>query len=179
LALKAASLSKQKIIFCGRKSTENVNFFDQELSPFIDNINVIYIDNTERDEALELFKRSKAFLFPVQWEEPFGLVMIESMACGTPVIAFARGSVPEIIKDGETGLIVNPSDGDIRGNWLVKKTGIEGLCEAIDKIYSLPVGQYQQMRRNCRSLVEKNFTVEKMVNEYEKVYQQILAQSTS
>jgi len=174
LALKTAVLLRKKIIFCGRKSTENVNFFDQELLPLIDNLNVVYIDNTERKEALELFKQSKVFLFPIQWDEPFGLVMIESMACGTPVIAFARGSVPEVIKDGETGFIVNPSDEDIRGNWLVKKTGIEGLCEAVERLYALSEQEYRQMRQNCRAHVEKNFTVEKMVDEYEKVYKQIL-----
>lgn len=100
--------------------------------------------------------------------------MIEAMACGTPVVAYARGSVPEVIKDGETGFIVNPSDTDIRGNWIIKKTGIEGLCEAVERIYSMPEDQYRQMRRNCRAHVEKNFTVERMVDEYEKVYKEIL-----
>lgn len=101
--------------------------------------------------------------------------MIESMACGTPVVAFARGSVPEIIKDGETGFIVNPSDDDIRGNWIIKKTGIEGLCEAVERIYSMPEKQYLEMRKACRAHVEKHFTVERMVDEYEKVYEEILA----
>ena len=59
--------------------------------------------------------------------------MIEAMACGTPVIAFAKGSVPEVVKDGVTGFIVNASDDDIRGDWIIKKTGIEGLCEAVEK----------------------------------------------
>lgn len=101
--------------------------------------------------------------------------MIEAMACGTPVVAYARGSVPEVIKDGETGFIVNSSEEDKRGDWIVKKTGIEGLCEAVEKIYSMPEEQYRQMRRNCRTHVEKNFTVERMVGEYEKVYNQILS----
>ena len=101
--------------------------------------------------------------------------MIEAMATGTPVVAFARGSVPEIVKDSETGFIVNSSDSDIRGNWIVKKTGIAGLCEAVERMYAMPTEQYQQMRRNCRAHVEAHFTVEKMVDSYEQVYQKILA----
>lgn len=122
----------------------------------------------------EIFGKSKLFLFPLQWDEPFGLVLLESMATGTPVVAFARGAIQEIIKDGQTGFIVNSSDDDIRGDWIVKKTGIEGLCEAVERIYSLPQEQYAQMRKACREHVEKHFTVERMVNEYEKVYQKIL-----
>jgi glycosyltransferase involved in cell wall biosynthesis len=100
--------------------------------------------------------------------------MIEAMACGTPVVAYARGSVPEVIKDGETGFIINSSENDIRGNWIVKKTGIDGLCEAVEKIYSMPQEQYHQMRRNCRAHVEKRFTIERMIEEYVRIYYQIL-----
>lgn len=119
-------------------------------------------------------KNAKALLFPILWEEPFGLVMIEAMACGTPVIAFARGSVPEVIKDGETGFIINSSDSDIRGNWVIKKTGVDGLIEAVRKVTSMARDEYQNMRSACRAHVEKNFTVEKMVEGYEKTYQKLL-----
>ncbi len=127
------------------------------------------------NEKIKYYQNAKYFIYPIIWEEPFGLVFIEAMATGTPVVAFARGSVPEIIKDGETGFIVNPSDNDIRGNWIIKKTGIEGLCQAVERIYSMPENEYRQMRYNCRKHVEQNFTAEKMVDEYEKVYQEILA----
>lgn len=125
------------------------------------------------------FQHSKLFLFPIQWEEPFGLVMIEAMACGTPVVAYARGSVSEVIKDGQTGYIVNPSDEEIRGDFLIKKTGIEGLCEAVERIYAMPKEEYMTMRRNCRTHVEKNFTVEKMVLQYIAVYKKVLSIVTS
>lgn len=138
----------------------------------------IYIDfDINRTELPAHYQASKVFLFPLEWEEPFGFTMIESMACGTPVVAFARGSVPEIVKDGETGFIVNPSDEDIRGNWIIKKTGIEGLCEAVERIYAMPEDQYKQMRLNCRAHVEKNFTVEHMVDQYVEVYKEILAKN--
>jgi glycosyltransferase involved in cell wall biosynthesis len=105
-------------------------------------------------------------LFPIEWEEPFGLVMVESMATGTPVIAYARGATKEIIKDGETGFLVNPSDIDIRGNFIIKKTGQAGIQEAVERIYSMPDNEYARIRQNCRRHVENLFTIEKMVNQY-------------
>ncbi len=135
----------------------------------------IYTDfDIHRYDLVSQYQHSKLFLSPILFEEPFGLTLIESMACGTPVVAYARGSVPEIIRDGVTGFIVNPSDDDIRGDWIIKKTGIEGLCEAVERLYAMPENQYREMRLNCRSHVEQNFTVEKMISEYEKVYQKVL-----
>ncbi len=135
----------------------------------------IFIEfDKDRLDLVSQYQSSKLSLFPLQWEEPFGLVLIESMACGTPVVAFARGSVPEIVKDGETGFLVNPSDNDIRGDWIVKKTGIDGLCEAIEKVYSMPEKEYQKMRQNCSSLVEKSFSADKMAKEYMNVYRKIV-----
>ncbi len=123
------------------------------------------------------FNSAKVLLFPTLVEEPFGLVMIEAMAAGTPVIAFARGSVPEIIKDGETGFIVNPSDDDIRGSWITQKTGIEGLCEAVNRIYSMSDEEYNQMRQNIRKDVEEHFNIKRMVNDYEEYFKSILNNS--
>lgn len=150
-------------------------YFNHSIAPLLNSSLIKTVPEIKNKENKNnLFGEGRLFLFPITWDEPFGLVMIEAMACGTPVVAFARGSVPEIVKDGETGFIVNPSNEDIRGDFIVKKTGIEGLCEAVERIYSLPEDQYKQMRRNCRAHVEANFTVEKMVNGYEKVYEQIL-----
>lgn len=101
-------------------------------------------------------------------------MFIEAMATGSPVVTFARGSAPEIIVDGETGFLVNQSDEYIRGNWIIKKTGVEGLCEAVNKIYSMPDDQYRKMRQAARRRVEENFTVEKMVEGYENVYIKVL-----
>ncbi|KKQ26008.1 MAG: Glycosyltransferase [Candidatus Roizmanbacteria bacterium GW2011_GWC2_37_13] len=136
----------------------------------------IHYYNAPRNEVIDQYKKSKLFLFPICWEEPFGLVMLEAMACGTPVVAYARGSIPEVVEDGKTGFLINNSQNDIRGNWIVKKTGVEGIKEAIDKIYSMSEVEYQKMRSSCRNHIEKNFSVGKMVNEYKKVYQQIVSQ---
>lgn len=129
------------------------------------------------DEKQMIYGKAAYFLYPVQWEEPFGLVFLEAMTCGTPVIAFARGAVPEIIVDGVTGFIINPSDDDIRGDWIIKKTGVDGLREAIERISSLSKVNYEKMRQACRKHVEENFTVEKMVENYEKVYKKVIEAS--
>jgi len=154
---------------------EHVPWLNQLLKQKSENVQIDLELN--RRLVIEKYQKAKLFLFPIKWEEPFGLVMVESMACGTPVVAYARGSVSEVIKDGETGFIVNSSPDDIRGNWIIKKTGVDGLCEAVEKIYSMPEEQYKQMRRNCRTHVEKNFTVERMVDDYEKVYEEILSKN--
>ena len=90
-----------------------------------DNISIHYSVN--RHELARQYQKGKLLLFPIRWEEPFGLVMVEAMASGTPVVAYARGSVPEVIVDGETGFIINPSKDEIRGDYIIKKSGIEGL----------------------------------------------------
>ncbi|MCX6809822.1 MAG: glycosyltransferase family 4 protein [Candidatus Berkelbacteria bacterium] len=123
---------------------------------------ISYLGQVDADERNTLLGKSRAFLFPIKWEEPFGLVMIEAMACGTPVIAYKLGAVPEVIKDGATGFICKPGDK-------------AGFLKAIKKIEEMPEGEYLQMRRNCRKHVEENFTVEKMVDGYEEVYKKVIA----
>lgn len=128
----------------------------------------------DRFQLVRHFQTSKVFLFPVSYEESFGLVLIEAMSCGTPVVAYARGSIPEIIKDGETGFIVNSSDDDIRGDWIVKKTGAEGLYEAVERIYSMSTDEYSKMRQACRNHVIQHFTIERMIREYLTAYKKIM-----
>ncbi len=110
-----------------------------------------------RSSLIPYIQESRLFLFPISAEEAFGLVLIEALACGTPVVAYARGAVPEIVQDGITGFLVNPSNDDIRGDWIIRKSGSAGLCEAVEKIAAMPGDQYQQMRRACRSSVEDIF----------------------
>jgi glycosyltransferase involved in cell wall biosynthesis len=171
--LTAKSLNK-KLILTGdidRKIFQD--YFDQEIVPLLDK-NIVFEKQLSLEKNISLFQQAKVFIFPVQWEEPCPLTVFETMATGTPIVTYARGSLPELVKDGLTGFIVNPSDQDIRGDFIIKKTGIEGLKEAINKIYSMPETDYKKMRQNCRTHVEKNFTVERMVDEYEKLYQEII-----
>ncbi len=118
---------------------------------------------------MALLGSARALLFPIGWEEPFGMVMIEAMACGTPVIAYNRGSVAEIVQDGVTGFIIDPDDTERprKGTWVIKKQGIEGLVEAVKRIGEID-------RAACRRHVAECFSVQQMVKGYEAVYQKIL-----
>lgn len=136
--------------------------------------NIQLFDTVYNRKKWQQFAEAKLLIFPIRWEEPFGLVMIESMACGTPVVAYARGAVPEVIEDGETGYVVNPSNDHIRGNFTVKKTGLDGLQEAVERIYNMSNSEYTKMQIKCRKRVEEKFTIKKMASEYEKVYQEII-----
>lgn len=176
-AIQAATAMGKKLFVVGEPivDTEKTrSYWYDMVRPSIDGKKIGYIGFIEKNNLRTLYQKAKALLVPIEWEEPFGLTMIESMACGTPIIAYGRGSVPEVIRDGTTGFIVNASDTDIRGDWIVKKTGLEGIKEAIEKIYAMSVDQYQSMRLACRARVEKLFTVERMVENYEKVYEKIL-----
>ena len=175
-AIEAASVAlrlKKKLIVAAKVDETDKPYFEN-FKPLIDNKLVMFVGEVEYDRKLEYLQTARCLLMPIKWEEPFGLMFTEAMACGTPVIAFARGAAPEIIVDGKTGFLVNESEELSRGNFLIKKTGIEGLCEAVKKIYSVPEDQYMEMRKNARAYVVKNFTVERMVDEYEKVYEKIL-----
>ncbi|MFA6005845.1 MAG: glycosyltransferase [Patescibacteria group bacterium] len=174
----AAGKTGKNLDIAGEVRSSSNQYYIQKIEPLLKQYkNIQFLQFMNHNLMNSFFGTGKASLVPIQWEEPFGLVMIESMATGTPVIAFARGSVPEVIKDGETGFIVNSSDDDIRGNWVIKKTGIDGLCEAIEKVYTMSEDRYQDMRRACRNHVEQNFTVEKMAKGYEKIYQEVLSES--
>jgi glycosyltransferase involved in cell wall biosynthesis len=151
---------------------ERMRYWDTMIAPFIDNTHITHIPVIPRDTLFHYYQDAKALLMPIKWEEPFGLVMTESMACGTPVIAYNRGSIPEIIQDGVTGFIIDPDDEDRpgKGSWIIKKQGIAGLIEAVGKI-----GQID--RSACRKHVEDTFTLDTMVDGYEQVYEKIVRSS--
>lgn len=147
-------------------------YFDQEVQPMLTN-NITYQPSPEHEKKIALYQHAKALVFPTMWEEPFPYIILESLASGTPVIAFARGSLPETVQDGKTGFLVNPSNTDIRGKWVTTKTGIEGISEAMKKIDSLSSKQYKTMRGNCRERIEKVFTADKMVASYLDLYKKL------
>src|SRR5262249_21728279 len=119
--------------------------------PFVDFVGEI--GNSEKDEFLG---NAKALLFPIQWPEPFGLVMIEAMACGTPVIAYPFGSVPEIVRHGSSGFLVENTEEAVR---------------AIDRLATLD-------RRLIRRYFELNFTADRMANSYLNIYQKQICRKT-
>lgn len=126
-------------------------------------------------DRLSLLQNARLLIAPIRWEEPFGLMFTEAMATGTPVVAYARGAAPEIIEDGVTGYLVNESDEFIRGKWTVTKTGVDGLAEAVERIYQMPDDHYLRMRKACRARVEQYFSAQTMINAYEKTFQAIIA----
>ncbi len=143
-------------------------YYKKKILPHVDKTKTSFVGFLEGAQKSEFLGRAKAFLFPIQWEEPFGMVMLEAMACGTPVVAYNRGSVSEIVRDGVTGFIIDPDDVDRpgKGSWIIKKQGVAGLVEAIKRIGEID-------RAACRSHVEEHFTVTKMVEGYESVYKKV------
>lgn len=172
-AIEVSQKTGHELLLAASIRPDTVNYFDNFIKPKL-NDKIRLLTNIKFEQTAKYYGEAKAFIFPVKWKEPFGLILIESMASGTPVIAYSRGSIPEIVKDGLTGFIVNPTEEEINGNFIIKKTGIEGLCEAVERIYSMPPEDYKQMRLNCRKHVETNFTVKKMVDNYEAVYAKLL-----
>jgi len=128
------------------------NYFLHEVQPLLNEENINFIGQLNFNEKVRLLGGAKALLFPIDRREPFGLVMIEAMACGTPVIAYRRGSVSEVIKDKKTGFIVNSK---------------EEMIEAIKKIGVIK-------RKDCRAHVEQNFTLKQMVDKYEEIYKKLI-----
>ncbi len=133
----------------------------KEILELVKGSSVKFLGQTNRQETSELFKGAKAFIFPLQWDEPFGYTLIEAMASGTPVIAYNRGAVSEIVIDGKTGFICEPND-------------VNSMEKAIHKIFDMPEDEYRLMRQACRKRVEDYFTAKKMVDEYEKLYHKII-----
>lgn len=131
---------------------QDQNYFEQYVKPYLDDEDVRYIGPVGSEDKGEVLGGALALLHLINFDEPFGLSVVESMACGTPVIAFNRGSMPELIKDGETGFLVDDLD--------QARVSISHL-KTID-------------RKNCRKLVEENFSVDLMVDRYIEVYRKII-----
>ena len=178
IVIEVADKTKQKAMLFGIMKEGFPHWVKEQLLnkilPLKKDSKVMMEFDHERLSLIPYFQKSRLFLFPIQVEESFGLVLIESMACGTPVVAYARGSIPEIIEDGVNGYLVNPSDDDFRGDWVIKQSGIAGLREAVDKIFSMSRKQYEEMRKACRNRVEKRFSVQRMIADYENLYEKII-----
>ncbi len=148
-AILAVKKAGAKLIMAGGKKREP--YFSKEIMPLVDGKQIKYVGEVKGKERLDLFKNAKALLFPIKWEEPFGLVMIEAMACGTPVIAYASGAVKEVIENKKTGFIVK---------------NVSEMAKAIKNIDSID-------RQNCRKVVEDKFSTQKMVDDYELIIKKL------
>jgi glycosyltransferase involved in cell wall biosynthesis len=171
-AIEAAAACHERLLIVGQeysKRPDSLEYFEHEIAPRIDKKQVLWESVVRREHLIGHYQTAKALLFPIHWEEPFGLVMIEAMACGLPVIAYHRGSVSEIIRDGLTGYIIDEgTEGSTNiPNPAIKTKGIAGLVEAIGKIDAIDP-------KKCREHVEKHFSTDTMIKAYIKVYKDII-----
>ncbi len=132
------------------------DYYNEKLKPLIDGNQIEYLGEVSHAEKAQLLGGATVTLFPITWREPFGLVMIESMATGTPVVGMALGSVPEVIANGKTGFVCHT---------------LEQMIQAVPEAMKLD-------RQTCRDYVKSRFSVETMVSKYEQAYQMVLGTQT-
>lgn len=153
LAIEIARKSGRKLLLAG--GIYDKQFFEQKIAPQLsDNSQLEYVGQLDRAALYRLMSRASGLLFPSRWEEPFGLVLAESLAAGTPVISWQRGAAPEIIEEGKTGFLAPFADVD----------------SAVRAVERLP----QIQRAECRRSIETRFSQAKMLDEYERYYQAVL-----
>ncbi len=155
LAVEVARRLGMRLIIAGKVDPRNRQYFAETIEPYIDGKQIQFLGEVGYEKR-ELYANARCLLMPICWEEPFGLVMAEAMACGTPVIAFNRGSAPELIVDGETGYIVRDAD---------------EMADAVGRLDRLDP-------HRCRQHVQENFDTPIMVQRYLEVYERILAWET-
>jgi glycosyltransferase involved in cell wall biosynthesis len=133
------------------------DYYEKEIVPLLDGASddVEFVGEIGEAQKEEFLGHACALLFPIDWPEPFGLVMIEAMACGTPVIAYRNGSVPEVLEDGRTGFVVN---------------GMQAAIDAVSRVREIS-------REECRKVFEERFSVRRMARDYVRVYERLAAQS--
>jgi len=154
IAIEIAGRAGLPIKIAAKVDKVDVAYYEAVIKPLMALPHVEYIGEISDAEKTEFLGNAHALLFPIDWQEPFGLVMIEAMACGTPVIAFNRGSVPEVVENGVTGFIV------------------EGVDEAVAAVQSL----HQLSRGTVRSEFERRFSARVMAQNYVALYETLLQQ---
>jgi glycosyltransferase involved in cell wall biosynthesis len=152
-AIEIAERCGTRLVVAAKIDKADEPYFNEYLKPLFRKSCVTYIGEIGEAEKGELLEHAKALLFPIDWPEPFGLVVIEAMSCGTPVIAYRHGAVPEIMEDGVTGFSVTDQDEAVRA------------AMRIDDID----------RAGCRNLFERRFTAGHMADNYLRVYQQLIS----
>ncbi|HWO42321.1 MAG TPA: glycosyltransferase family 4 protein [Candidatus Eisenbacteria bacterium] len=155
-AIRVAQRARARLMIVGPVTAHlpwSETYFREEVQPHIDGDRIRHVERLPHDELMRMVGRAKAFLFPSQWDEPFGLAVAEAMAAGTPVLTYPRGSMPELVSHGESGYLVSSED---------------EMVEAMRRIDRLD-------RRRCRRWVEEHFSAERMVEAYESLYRRITA----
>lgn len=151
LAIQVARAIGQRLVIAGKVDQVDQRYFDTDVAPLLEDSNVSFVGEADAVRKRDLFAGARCLLHPVTWPEPFGLVMAEAMACGTPVVAFGRGSIPEVVVHGETGFVVD---------------SVDGMIDAIHHLSDIDPAR-------CRSWVAERFSADRMVAGYEELYQRI------
>jgi glycosyltransferase involved in cell wall biosynthesis len=157
VAIRIAQATGMPLRIAAKVPRDQRSYFKEHLEPLIDGKNIQLVGEVDDRRKQGFLDGAAALLFPINWPEPFGLVMIEAMACGTPVIAFRAGSVPEVIDDGVTGFIVDSEEEAVRAVGLVGKLN----------------------RREIRRTFERRFTARRMADDYADIYHQLTDDSVS
>ncbi|BCJ41994.1 glycosyl transferase [Actinoplanes ianthinogenes] len=151
LAVEIARRAGRRLIICG--IVQDRRFFEEKVEPLIDGERVVYLGSVGPEERGTILGSGAALLHPIRFAEPFGLSVVESMACGTPVIAYRKGSMPEVIDDGVTGRLVD---------------SVEAAAAAVDEIRTLDRGV-------CSARARERFSAARMVDDYLAIYRKILS----
>lgn len=153
-AIEIARRAGVRLVIAAKVDVVDQEYFEEHIQPMLDETKglVEFIGEVNEQEKQQLLGNAIAMLFPIDWPEPFGLAMIESMACGTPVITRNKGSVPEIIDEGVTGFIID---------------GVESGVRAIEAAAAID-------RRECRRVFERRFSARRMANDYARVYSALI-----
>jgi glycosyltransferase involved in cell wall biosynthesis len=151
-AVEVARRTGRRLIIAGKVDNYDRRFFEEVMRPLIDGEQIVFFGEADSRQKRELYRRAMCVLLPLAWEEPFGLVMPEAMACGAPVVAFRRGSAPELIEHGATGFVVDT---------------MEEMCEAVKAVRDIDPGV-------CRAHVEERFGVGQMTDGYLRLYERVL-----
>jgi glycosyltransferase involved in cell wall biosynthesis len=150
-AIKIAAAAGLPLRIAAKVPREGSEYFHKRIKPLMEGNRVEFVGEVGDKNKAEFLRNAAALVFPIDWPEPFGLVMIEAMACGTPTVAYRRGSVPEIIEDGVSGFVV------------------EDEAQAVDAI----ARARDLDRRGVRAAFERRFTARRMAEDYVRVYQQL------
>lgn len=137
-----------------------MDYWEKDVKPLLGGI-IEHIGVLEGEAKISMLQHAKALIFPVERSEPFGMTVIEAMSCGTPVIAYDNGALPELMTDGIHGFLVPSMDTHL-------------LEEKVKNLYAMSTEAYLSMRKSAREQVEKHFSIDHMVDSYEKTYQKIL-----
>jgi glycosyltransferase involved in cell wall biosynthesis len=156
LAIAVARQAGRPLVIAGNVPDEPAAraYFEREVAPHLDGESVRHVGPVDDTEKEAILGSAAALLMPVQWDEPFGIVMAEALACGTPVIGLRRGAVPEVVDDGVTGFVCDTCD---------------EMARAVEKLSLID-------RAQCRQAMEKRFSDRAMVDAYEQLYRALLAQ---